>query len=190
MHQNIEAILLAFVAAIVALVVTQCGADDPAVDDEPEEAIAAPATTTSTTLPPTTTTTIAADTLPVSVAPVLATDDPDAIAYCLATSMVSNVLVTGVRGDIDAVQRSIDRRSDVIRTVVPPEEIATDIETVLVTSDMITTMLGSDDLALEEKRDRLAVIVTDETFRSSVSAVAQFEADTCMADPEGAQPTN
>lgn len=185
MHQHIETILLAFVAAVIALIVTQCGAETPDLEDAAEDAIAeSVTTTTTTTLPPTTTTTIAVDTLPVSVAPVLATDDPDAIAYCFATSMVGNVLVTGVRGDIDDVRRSIDRRSDVIRTVVPPDEITSDIDTVLVTSDMITAMLGDNDLALDEKRDRLAVLVTDEAFRASVSAVARFEADTCMADPE------
>ncbi len=186
MHHHMGHILAALVAGGIALLLSRCGvlpsASAEEVVDETAPVIVetttsteAPTTTTTTTAPPRSTTTAA-------VAPILQTEDPDEIAYCLATVLVRDVLSTGVRGEIDRVRSAINRRTLMMRSVTPPERISVELEVTLSTAETISELLGDEERTLDDKQDELAVLMTDERYRSSVAAVDAFERDVCLVD--------
>ena len=184
MHQHMGQILVGLVVGVVALIVTRCGGSD-VVDDEmvaaAELAAVAAIETTTTTVPEstTTTTTIPKTTTTAAVAPVLETEDPEEIAYCLATLLVDDVIASGVRGEIKRVRAAIELRSSVIRSIDAPAEIEEEIEITLDTADALSQLLADPDRTIEEKHDELVVLVTDEAYVSSAHSIAAFERDVC-----------
>jgi hypothetical protein len=186
MHHHMGHILAALIAGGMALLLSRCGVLPSGSETEPVDDVAPIVVeTTTTTEPPATTTTTGApprSTTTAAVAPVLETDDPDEIAYCLATNLVRDVLSTGVRGEIDRVRSAINRRVLMMRSVTPPERIAVDLEVTLATAEAISDLLADDARTLDDKQDELAVLMTDETYRSSVASVAAFERDVCLID--------
>ena len=49
-------------------------------------------------------------------------------------------------------------------------------------TETISELLGDEESTLDDKQDELAVLMTDERYRSSVAAVDAFERDVCLVD--------
>ncbi len=188
MHQHMGHILAALMVGGIALILSRCGVlptpGDDAPLDETEVAAAAVVTTTTTSEAPTSTTTVAptSTSTTVAVAPVLQTEDPDELAYCFAAGLVTNVLATGIRGEVTAIASSIERRSRLLRALTPPVAIEEELQVTLTTADAVVIVLADGERTVDEKDDALAELLTTDVYRTSAAAVTDFERDVCLID--------